>query len=81
MKYIVKENTFPEYPGVPHAKPGDIVEWKPWDKRNASLIRVEDSKSVFCVRVDSGNFRKTGIIAENKSKGQRFIIEPIQEND
>ncbi len=80
MKYIVKENTFPEYSGVAHAKPGDIVKWKPRDKRNASLIRVKDSKSVFCVKVDSGNFKETGVISENKSKRQRFVIEPIQEN-
>lgn len=77
MKYIVKVNTFPEYPGVPHAKPGDTVEWKPRDKRSASLIRVKDSKSVFCVKVDSGNFKEFGVISQNKSKGQIFIIEPI----
>ena len=83
MKVI--RNTYPKYPNVPCAEPGDTVHWE-ISGQGYRLIRDIDGKSLFCTApVDKdGNRRSTktppvliGIIAEVKSK--RWILEVAQE--
>jgi len=83
----VKRNTFPEYPGVAYAHPGDLVEW-----RAAGINRLE-----LCRANDTSNFPKVlwsitrpnqqedfksgpiGVIAQNKGKGWVLELEEVQE--
>lgn len=83
----VIRNTFPFYPGVAHANPGDIVEWRADGINRLSLYRVEDSgtfaKSLYSITRPNQNsdFRvgPVGIIAQNKSKKWVLEIEEIPE--
>ena len=81
MKII--ENTYPEKPGVNHARVGDIVHWERM-KGCFWLIRDSDKATLFgTAPVDrDGNLRSNGkaptlfgIIGEVKSKGWRMVVE------
>ncbi len=75
---IVVENTYPEYEGVAHAKPGDIVQWE-IGGRLQNLVRVIDGKTVFGrdrkPSTEEDNRPSVGVIAEVKSRGWRLKIE------
>jgi len=80
MKIIM--NTYPEHPGVPHAKPGDEVFWS-MDRGCYRLIRKSDDKSVFATAPTNkdGKLRSSGktpqligIIAQIKSRGWAMEI-------
>jgi hypothetical protein len=80
MKVI--KNTYPIWPNVAHAEPGDIAKWD-HHRGKFSLIRESDGKTLFSVDVD-GNGNKSngqpptacGIISQVKSKGWILEIEP-----
>jgi hypothetical protein len=84
---IVKINTFPVYPGVAHANPGDIVGWRAVRVNELSLYRVNDSgtfaKSLFSITKPNqqSDFKRgpVGIIGQNKSKNWILEIEEIPE--
>jgi hypothetical protein len=80
---VIKKNTYPITPKIPHGEPGDEVEWQAGRGR-ISLRRLKDNKGVFAIDgIDrNGNLRSTkkppiliGVIGQVKSKGWIFEIE------
>ncbi len=76
MKLKVLENTYPKYPNIPHAEPGDVVHWE--HGKSFNLVRDSDGETVFSTApVDrNGRLRSNmqhpvsiGIIAQVKSRG------------
>jgi hypothetical protein len=84
MLRVVK-NTFPEYNGIAHANPGDIVEWRAKSSNESGLYRVKDTGTFakcLWTRTRSNRMVKfkqppVGVIFENKTKGWQLIIEKI----
>ena len=69
---IVLRNTYPRIAGVPHAEPGDIVEWFA-GPRCMSLVRKSDGATVFSrdkwPKEREDNRPLIGVVATIKSKG------------
>ena len=69
---IVLRNTYPRFSGVPHAEPGDVVEWFA-GPRCMSLVRQSDGATVFSrdkrPKEREDNRPLIGVIARIKSKG------------
>lgn len=69
---IVIRNTYPRLPGVPHAEPGDVVEWFA-GPRCMSLVRQADHATVFSrdkwPKEREDNRPLIGVVAQVKSKG------------
>ena len=74
---IVIRNTYPRLNGVPHAEPGDLVDWQS-SQQCMLLVRRSDGATVFSrdrwpkEREDTRPL--TGIIAQIKSKGWALEI-------
>lgn len=68
----VIRNTYPRIAGVPHAEPGDIVEWFA-GPRCMSLVRKSDGATVFSrdkwPKEREDNRPLIGVVATIKSKG------------
>jgi len=81
---LVVKNTYPTWPNVAHAEPGDIVEWKSERSNKFSLIRQSDGASVFSRDAYPHHTLDdrpvVGVIAQVKSKGWVFEIEKGKNN-
>ena len=75
----VIRNTYPIWPNVAHAEPGDEVEWQVGG-REMYLERASDGKTIFsrtCLPKDIIDYRpRVGIIAQVKSKGWVLEVAP-----
>ncbi|NIM14410.1 MAG: hypothetical protein GTO45_20445 [Candidatus Aminicenantes bacterium] len=83
-RYRVVINTFPSYPGVAHAEPGDIVYWWQANINQMALVRESDDKVVFSPPRRQNSYKPfsfpfVGVISENKSKGWKLEIEEIKD--
>ena len=68
----VVRNTYPKYPNIAHAEPGDIVDWNAWGSKRL-LVRKSDGKTVFsrdCLPKHVDDTRPViGVIAAVQSRG------------
>ncbi|MCK4761952.1 MAG: hypothetical protein KAW12_07115 [Candidatus Aminicenantes bacterium] len=88
MSIVVIKNTYPEFPNVPHAEPGDICEWKR-EPGCFQLIRKADKKTVFVSpRVNAVGLKSNGqpptlvgVVARVKSKGYVLEVENTGSRD
>ena len=68
----VVRNTYPVLPRVPHAEPGDLVDWQA-GPRCMSLVRRSDGATVFSrdkwPKEREDNRPLIGVVAAIKSKG------------
>jgi len=77
----VIENSYPRYPGIPRAEPGDLCRWEA-PRRGSDgmqLVRVSDGACVFVSPPPprAGQWDQThviGTIAQVKSKSWRLVV-------
>lgn len=79
----VIKNTYPSHPGVPHAEPGDLCEWKIYPGK-IELVRISDKKGVFLISgIDTNGLlystkkppKRIGIIAQVKKRNWILEVE------